>query len=66
MTRQEWIDCYAKRICERTGMEPGAAQAAAVVGADEYERAANTVISWERPEEHADDEMSCWDDDGDE
>jgi hypothetical protein len=70
MTREEWIDRYAKRIMDRAGWSAEEARRAAEVGADEYERyerAANNALVWgspTSPEDDADDEMSYWENDG--
>ena len=75
ITRDEWIRRYATRIHEQAGWTMEEAAEAARVGADEYERNAResgeAVVWWggpdgERntPETEADEEMSCWTDDG--
>ena len=68
MTRDEWIDFYAERVMERAGWTAEEAKRAAEAGADVYEqneRAAHNALVWENPEAEADEEMSCWTDDGD-
>lgn len=73
--RQEWERRYAARIMERAGWPEHAAIEAARVGAEEHERnerAAWNAVVWlggpsgtfDTPEEQADEEMSCWGDDG--
>lgn len=67
MTRDEWINRYATRVQEMAGLEADEAMTVAVVGADEHEqdaRAEHEALTWEDPEYAADEEMSCWDDDG--
>ena len=74
--RDEWQRRYAARIMERADWPEHAAIEAARVGAEEHERnerAAGNAVAWlggpsgtfDTPEEQADEEMSCWDDDGD-
>lgn len=69
MTREEWIDRYAKRIVACADWTPEEAQRAAEVGAYEHERnerAAGNAIVWgdpTSPEDDADDEMSYWEND---
>ena len=74
--RGEWERRYAARIMERADWPEHAAIEAARVGADEHERnerAAGNAVVWlggprgtfDTPEEQADEEMSYWDDDGD-
>lgn len=73
--RGEWERRYAARIMERADWPEHAAIEAARVGAEEHERnerAAGNAVAWlgspsgtlDTPEEQADEEMSCWDDDG--
>lgn len=74
--RAEWERRYAARIMERADWPEHAAIEAGRVGAEEYERnerEAGNVVLWiggpmgmsDTPEQQADEEMSCWDDDGD-
>lgn len=74
--REEWERRYAARIMERAGWPEHAAIEAGRVGAEEFERnereAGNAVVwrgapvgRFETPEEQADEEMSYWEDDGD-
>lgn len=69
MTRQEWIDRYAKRIQDCAGWTADQAMEAAKVGAYECERnerAAGNAMEWgssTSPEQDADDEMSYWEND---
>lgn len=76
ITRDEWIRRYAARIQGRAGWTAEEAAEAARVGAEEHERDATdsgkSVVWWGgpdgsdlSPETLADEEMSCWTDDGD-
>lgn len=67
MTREEWIDRYAKRVTVVADWTPEEARHAAEAGADVYEqneRAAHNALAWENPEDEADEEMSYWTNDG--
>lgn len=77
ISRDEWMRRYAARIMEVAGWNEHAAIDAGRVGAEEHERnerAAGNAVAWlggpvgkfDTPEEQADEEMSNWEDDGDE
>lgn len=57
MTREEWIERYAKRFVTRGGFTEDQAKECAVVG---YEAAAESGDLDESPEDMADEEMSYW------
>lgn len=76
ISREEWERRYADRMHAVSGCGPEFAKEAARVGAEEHERnerAAGNAVAWcgapvgrlETPEEQADEEMSYWEDDGD-
>jgi hypothetical protein len=73
ISREEWLRRYAARIKERAATDDAFAMQCAEAGAEAYEqgeRAAGNVLIWEdtpmcNPEEQADEELSCWTDDGD-
>ena len=67
MTKTEWMDRYAARIMFRAEWDKESAIAASMAGAqafEEEERAAGNAIEWADPEGMADDEISCWTNDG--
>lgn len=66
LSREEWIERYAARLVERSGVAEDFALDAAKIGAEYYassERAAGNALSWDCPEDEADEEMSNWTDD---
>ena len=73
ISREEWLRRYAARIKERAAVDDKMAMDIAEAGAEAYaemEKAAGNVLMWEdtpmcNPEEQADEELSCWTDDGD-
>ena len=60
LSRDEWSRRYAARIAAVAGWDQASADAAAEALPDEY------MGDYASPEEAADDEMSNWEDDGDE
>ena len=60
LSRDEWSRRYAARIAAVAGWDQASADAAAEAVPDEY------MGDYASPEEAADDEMSNWEDDGDE
>ncbi len=72
LSRAEWQRRYAERVRLRAGWSPEDAAECARVGAAVYEeaqRAAGTEVVFaatpdSTPESEADEEMSCWSDDG--
>ena len=60
LSRDEWSRRYAARIAAVAGWDQASADAAAEAVPDEY------IGDYDSPEEAADDEMSHWEDDGDE
>lgn len=60
LSRDEWRRRYAARIAAVAGWDQASADAAAEALPDEY------MGDYASPEEAADDEMSNWEDDGDE
>lgn len=67
LSRDEWERRYAARLMSRGGMEERIAMACARGASEEFEsdeRAAGNVLSWDEPEEMADEEMSYWENDG--
>ena len=74
--REEWERRYAARIMERAGWPEHAAISASKAGSEaceEQERGCGNAVIWwggpsgaadDTPEEAADEEMSCWTDDG--
>lgn len=56
MTREEWIDRCAKRYMERGGLNEKDARTAAEYQAGEQ----SDTWGWDKPEETADEDMSCW------
>lgn len=73
ISREEWLRRYAARIKKRAAVDDKMAMDIAEAGAEAYaemEKAAGNVLIWEdtpmcNPEEQADEELSCWTDDGD-
>jgi len=68
VNKEEWIKRYAERVQKMAGWNEDAARNAAEAGAEVFEdneRAAGNALAWENPEDEADEEMSCWSDDGD-
>jgi len=66
-SRGEWTRRYAARVMERTGMEERQAMDVANVGAEcyaEQERETSWEIKWTDPEGAADEEISYWENDG--
>ena len=71
MTKDEWIAAYAARVAERSGLpltseNEVSATDVAIIGAQCAEHDEGLDVSkWDDPANAADEEMSCWDDDGD-
>lgn len=69
LTREKWMERYAARIMYVAEWDKESAIAAADAGADavvEDAMYSQSQVEWINPEEQADDEISCWEDDGDE
>ena len=70
ITRDEWTRRYATRIHERAGWAMEEAAEAARVGADMLEQDGEAPWwgspgeAYNTPEDEADEEMSCWTNDG--
>ena len=66
MTKDEWIARCAARYQERAGMTPEQANEAAKAcfEAESGETEFSEAVEY-RPEDCADEDMSCWTDDGD-
>lgn len=66
MERDEWQARCAARYKTVAGLNDVAAMQAAEATADvEHEEHGASAIAWTPPEEAADEDMACWDDDGD-
>ena len=69
MTSEEWTRRFAARIQEQAGWSEEAAMQCAQAAAESHdymERNSGREPQWLDPEDAADDEMSYWEDDGDE
>jgi hypothetical protein len=65
VTREAWIRAYADRVKEIAKWEESDAMLVAIIGADcQCEEYGDWVGHWDEPVQAADDEMDCWDNDG--
>lgn len=66
MTRDQWLTKCAAQFHDKGGMESGEAAAYAITMA--VVQVADNGLNpadWDKPEDAAAEEMSCWDNDGD-